>query len=148
MTAKNTVSEAVRKEKSCGAVIWRMQDGRREYLLIQHQNGGHWSFPKGHVEAGETEEETACREIWEETGLSAMLDTSFRHVVTFSPKPRTLKDVIFFLATVKPGTARRQEKEILSLGWFPFEEACAQVTFASDKELLAAAEDKLRGQGS
>ena len=54
----------MKKEKSCGAIVYREKDGV-EILLIKHKNGGHWAFPKGHVENKETEEETALREIWE-----------------------------------------------------------------------------------
>ena len=50
-------------EKSCGAIVYRKFHGNTELLLIKHANGGHWSFPKGHVEAGETELQTAEREI-------------------------------------------------------------------------------------
>ena len=56
-------------EKSCGAIIYRKFHGNTELLLIKHANGGHWSFPKGHVENNETEEETAKREIFEEIGI-------------------------------------------------------------------------------
>ena len=61
-------------EKSCGAIVFRKFHGNIELLLIKHANGGHWSFPKGHVEAGETEVETAIREIREETGIEVMID--------------------------------------------------------------------------
>ena len=44
-------------EKSCGAIVYRKFHGNIELLLIKNQNGGHWSFPKGHVEGAETEEE-------------------------------------------------------------------------------------------
>ena len=56
-------------EKSCGAIVYRRYHGNIEILLIKHINSGHWSFPKGHVEEGETEVETAQREIKEETNL-------------------------------------------------------------------------------
>ena len=59
----------MKTEKSCGAVVLRKNQGRLQVLLIKHINGGHWAFPKGHVERGETEEQTALREIKEETGL-------------------------------------------------------------------------------
>ena len=58
-------------EKSCGALIFRDEGGKRLYLLL-HYAGGHWDFPKGHVEAGESEEQTAKREIQEETGISSI----------------------------------------------------------------------------
>ena len=48
-------------EKSCGAIVYRKSHGNTEILLIKHINSGHWSFPKGHMEAGETEIETAIK---------------------------------------------------------------------------------------
>lgn len=134
------VFRKAREEKSCGAVIWRPDEevGRR-YLLARH-NGGHWSFPKGHVEGGETEEETALREIREETGLEASIDTAFRHQVTYSPKPGIIKDVIFFIAVPTGGAQRPQEAEIAQLEWFSFQEAAERITYATDEEILMAAE--------
>lgn len=134
------------EEKSCGAVIWRERDGVGEYLLARH-NGGHWSFPKGHVESGETEADTALREIREETGLLARLDTGFRYVSTYYPKPNVIKDVVFFLATVTGGTEHAQEEEIAQLCWLPFAETRQRLTFAADEELLLAAKAYLEKQG-
>ena len=90
----------MKKEISCGAVIARQTENGREILLIRHVNGGHWAFPKGHMEGNETESETALREIREETGLTVTLDTGFRAVVTYSPKPGVMKDVIYFAAGI------------------------------------------------
>lgn len=131
------------EEKSCGAVIWRDREDGRQYLLARH-NGGHWSFPKGHMEGAETEEETAAREIWEETGLRADIDTAFRRQVTYYPAPGVVKDVVFFIASPSGGTERRQEAEIAQLGWFPFQEARALVTYATDEEILLAADAYLQ----
>ena len=63
----------MRYEKSCGAVIFR-KDENWNVLLIRHAKGRHISFPKGHVEPGETESQTAEREILEETGLRVRVD--------------------------------------------------------------------------
>ena len=60
------------KEKSCGAIVYRKYHGNTEILLIKHINSGHWSFPKGHVERGETEVQTAHREILEETNIDTI----------------------------------------------------------------------------
>ena len=134
-----------REEKSCGAVVWRQANGVREYLLVRH-NGGHWSFPKGHVEGSETEAETAAREILEETGLTAEISTAFRQQVTYSPKPGTIKDVIFFTAVPTGGQEHPQESEISQLGWFSFPDAAERITYATDEEILFAAEAYLNGQ--
>lgn len=133
------VFRKAREEKSCGAVIWRRSGGKREYLLVRH-NGGHWSFPKGHVEGNETEAETAAREILEETGLTAEIHTDFRQQVTYSPKPGTVKDVIFFTAVPTGGREHPQESEISQLGWFSFPQAAERITYATDEEVLLAAE--------
>ncbi len=127
----------MKKEKSCGAVVYRGKKGQREILLIRHKNGGHWAFPKGHVEKKETEEETAEREIREETGLKVKLKTDFRHVVTYSPKPDTTKDVIYFAAKAKSDETRAQPEEILDIRWAAPREAMETVTYENDREVLA-----------
>ena len=62
---------ALKYEKSCGALVFRQdpKTGCMYILMIRHKRGGHRSFPKGHVEAGETEHQTAIREVEEETRL-------------------------------------------------------------------------------
>ena len=126
----------MKKEKSCGAVVYREGENGLEILLIQHKNGGHWAFPKGHVEKKETESETALREIKEETGLKVSLDTGFREMVTYSPKPNVMKDVIYFSAKAKKDKVKAQPEEVLEIGWKSPEEALALVTYATDREVL------------
>ncbi len=125
----------MKKEKSCGALVVRRGVQSPEILLIKH-NGGHWAFPKGHVEAGETEEETALREVQEETGLLVKLDTRYREMVTFSPAPRTMKDVVYFAATVLSGTETPQLTEVSDVRWVPFDEAHKFITFENDRHLF------------
>lgn len=128
----------MKKEKSCGAVVYRLRDSWAEVLLICHKNGGHWAFPKGHVEKGETEEETALREIREETGLKVKLDTSFRQAVAFSPKPGVMKDVIYFAAESIGGKTTAQEEEVTGIRWEKPQQALEQITFENDREVLRA----------
>ena len=97
---------------------------------------GHWAFPKSHMEGNETESETALREIREETGLTVTLDTGFHAVVTYSPKPDVMKDVIYFAAEYIGGEAHRQVEEVTELCWVPVEEAAAHITFENDKDVL------------
>lgn len=126
----------MKKEKSCGAVVYRVGENGPEILLIKHKNGGHWAFPKGHVEKKETESETALREIWEETGLKVELDMGFRKMVTYSPKPNVMKDVVYFAGKAKQEDARPQPEEVLKVSWETPEEALELVTYATDREVL------------
>lgn len=123
-------------EKSCGAIICREKDGLPQVLIIQHKNGGHWAFPKGHVEDDETEADTAKREIREETGLKVKLDQHFRKVVTFSPKPQVMKDVVYFAARPTGGSLKRQEAEVEKMVWATLSEALRLVTYESDRSVL------------
>ncbi len=136
----------MKKEKSCGAVVFR-REGERVLFLLEHMVQGHISLPKGHAEGCETEAETALREIREETGLEAVLDTSFRHVITYSPAPGKSKDVVFFLAEALPGKEIRQESEVAALEWLPREAALAALTFESDRETLALGAEHLAAGG-
>lgn len=124
-------------EKSCGALICRKAPEGYELLLIKHRRGGHWSFPKGHVEAGETEAETALREILEETGLHVQLQDGFRHSVEYSPRPQVQKEVVYFLASPQGSdTVHRQEEEVSEYQWCPLANAARHVTFQNDKKLI------------
>ena len=104
--------ENMKKEKSCGAIVYRIDNGNVLVLMVKHVNGGHWSFPKGHVEQNETEAQTAKREIKEETGIDVEIDTRFKEKVTYSPKKDVLKDVIFFAAKTEKEDFIRQQEEI------------------------------------
>ncbi len=128
-----------RKEKSCGAVVIRRVKGGCLTLLIQHR-GGHWGFPKGHIEAGETEEETAIREIREETGLEVELDNSFRQSVVYSPREYIQKEVIYFTAITATRETIPQPEEIRRAEWFTFDEASAQLTHDNDIQILRNAQ--------
>jgi bis(5'-nucleosidyl)-tetraphosphatase len=135
----------MKKEKSCGAVVWLKEDGRRLFL-IEHMTGGHYSIPKGHVEGDETEVQTAEREIREETALDVTIDTGFRRVITYSPAPEVEKDVVFFTAEAAGRKVSNQECEVTEIFWLPYREALARLTFDSDKDVLHGAEMYLRAK--
>ena len=84
-------------EKSCGAAIFVRHNGEKLWL-VEHMRKGHTSLCKGHVEAGETEHDTARREIREETGLAVTFREGFRERIEYSPYEGCVKEVIFFLA--------------------------------------------------
>lgn len=108
--------------KSCGVLAWRETEAGREYLVVFEAYSQCWSLPKGHMEAGETEEQTALRELFEETGLTAALDTGRRAVIEYaltreyprSPTPR--KQVVIFSGQAE-GIPKAQEGEIQRCKW-------------------------------
>ncbi len=133
-------------EKSCGALVYRKYNNQTELLLLKHRYGGHWSFPKGHVEAGENEFETALREVKEETGLAIILEEGFRECVEYYPRPYVKKQVVYFLGRAGSDPLKKQEEEVSELRWVPLEDAAAMVTYNNDKNLINKAAQHLRVQ--
>ena len=131
----------MRREKSCGALVLCREGGEWKMLLTQNRNGGHWAFPKGHVEAGETEKETAIREVLEETGVSIVINTDFRTETQYSPASGVIKDVVYFLCVVSSMETVRQEEEIDAICWMTLSQAEKRVTFERDKEIVREAKD-------
>ena len=107
--------------KSCGVLPYREIQGRREYLIVFESFSKCWSLPKGHMEAGETEEMTALRELQEETGLTAIPDTSRRATIEYPISPIGRKQVVFFPGKVE-GTPRGRAGEIDGFRWVTAEE--------------------------
>lgn len=107
--------------KSCGVLPWREENGKREYLLVFEQFSQCWSLPKGHMEPGETEVQTALRELFEETGLTADLDATHRAVIEYPIRPIGRKQVVFFSGQVS-GTPSIRPGEIASFKWVGAEE--------------------------
>lgn len=126
-------------EKSCGAVIYRRIGENLEFLSISDRNDGHWGFPKGHVEINESEEETAIREIFEETGLKVNLINGFRVAIEYSIKQGTMKEVIFFLANVENQVVHIQLEELNDFKWASFQFAKQLLSYKSSKDVLEQA---------
>ena len=119
------------KEKSCGCIV--INNG--EALLVKH-NDGHIAFPKGHIENGETEEQCALRETYEETGLKVKIIKGYRYTQTYFVKQDVLKEVVYFLAEKEEGILQRQEKEIASLGFYPYKDALFLITYLDTIKLF------------
>ncbi|MCR5794870.1 MAG: NUDIX domain-containing protein [Solobacterium sp.] len=128
----------MKQEKSCGAVIFREKNDHIYFLIIR-QNQGHWCFPKGHCEPGESEQETAWREIKEETGLEVKFFSDFRATTSYSPKEDVIKEVVYFLANPEGGELRLQEEEVQDVRWVRRIDAAALLTYDNDIELFKKA---------
>lgn len=101
--------------KSCGVIPVRLRGGKREYLLLLQTNDC-WSFPKGHMEAGETEQQTALRELREETGLTANGLSTQTASCEYALTPHTRKQVVYFLGPVD-GNVTPQQTEVRRHRW-------------------------------
>ena len=134
-------------EKSCGVVLFNEQ----KVLLLQYATGqkegewdlqGHWDFPKGHVDKGETEIETATRELEEETGIkNIILLDNFRKTINYKIQKRDRKiskEVVFFIATTVE-TEINLSHEHVDYGWFDFTLALKQLTYDNARSVLSEA---------
>lgn len=126
-------------EKSCGAIVFRIQNNSIEILLIKNKKSGHWSFPKGHIENGETEHQTAMREVKEETNIDIDIIDDFREIITYSPKKDCMKDVVYFIGEAKTFDAIPQFSEIGDVEWVEIDSVKSKITFENDKNLISKA---------
>jgi len=133
-------------EKSAGAIVFRKKGNEIFYLLLQYE-AGHWGFPRGLIEKGETLEETAKREIEEETGIKNLkFLPGFKETIKYFFKwkgKNILKFVTYFLAQTK------EKKVSLSFEhkdfeWLPYKEALEKLTFENSKEVLKKAHQFLK----
>lgn len=131
-------------EKSCGAVVFINNGGEPEFLVIQQNINIYWGYPKGHMIEGETEEETALREVKEETGLEVDILSGFKHRIEYKPRPDIAKEVIFFLGKAKGKNVIIDKSEIQSYQWVTFETGLRKVTHEVSKELLKEAYEYIK----
>lgn len=131
-------------EKSCGGIVFFKGKTSTRILLVKNNNGRYWSFPKGHIEIGETEEETAIREIKEETSLDVEIKEGFREVSDYCPFGRIHKRVIFFLAQAFTDNVNVQEEEIAEFIWVDLQQARKLCTYDNDLRIITKAETAIK----
>lgn len=160
------------KEQSAGAVIFRIEQGEPRYLLLHYPTGArtkkeYWDFPKGHLERGESEQQTAAREVAEETGLREIafvpgfeerIQYYFRaipreskvlpkgHGSYFRVQGKTIfKTVAFFLALTKKKEVKISF-EHKGFVWLSYEKAMKKLKFANARRILSRAHRFLEKQ--
>ena len=143
-------------ERSAGAIVFCKKNNEIYYLLLRYPNSSgntkkeYWGFPKGHIERGEKIEETAKREVEEETGLK---DIKFingfkeqeKYFFTGGGK-KIFKTVNSLLAETKTKEIKISS-EHLGFKWLSYEEALKQLTFKNAKEILKKAHKFLSREG-
>lgn len=130
------------RESSFGVIPLKMQEGEWYVLLINHTKGGFWAFPKGHAEEGETPEQTAKRELYEETGLHVirhLTERTFHEDYSFYRGKNLIhKKVVFFLSEVE-GEVVLQPQEVYAYKWVKLTDAEHFITFSESKSICRQA---------
>lgn len=140
------------QEVSAGGLVFRRGLQGPEFLLLKY-GAGHWDFPKGHVEEGESPIQTSKREIHEETGIEPALQDyilGFKDLVTYYyRRGATLvrKEVHFFLVEVPGDVGVKLSHEHLEHAWLTPAQAKERLTFKTARDLLGKAEKFLEVTG-
>ncbi len=136
-------------ERSAGAVIYREEKEEPLFLLL-HYEEGHWDFPKGHIESGETSKITIRREVEEETGIRRLaFRPGFKETIRYffrSKKRGVLKFVVFFLVKT-PQKEVFLSDEHIGYDWLPYRKALKRITYTSSRNVLRKAHSHLKRPG-
>ncbi|MDD6808405.1 MAG: NUDIX domain-containing protein [Oscillospiraceae bacterium] len=126
-------------ERSCGAIVFRKINEEYRFLVIKNKRSAHWSFPKGHVEMGESDEETAMREVLEETGIHIEIIPGFKTTSEYMIQGKVEKTVHIYVASTNDTNTVIQESEIEDYSWLTFENSQKRLKFENDKKILTDA---------
>ena len=136
------------QEKSIGAFLYKIENNKIFFLLIYSKRNREWGFPKGHANVGETELETARREIKEETGI---IDINFKKgfrcvdiykikgALDFTKNKIIDKIVVYYIARTNSDFIGCCDEEIDEGRWLEFKEAISCLKYTNQKNLLKKA---------
>ena len=120
---------------AAGGVLWRERGGEREVALVYRERwGGEWSLPKGKLEKGESFEEAAIREVFEETACRAEIE-DFLRALDYRVKGKP-KVVLFYRMRLVEELAFAPNEEIRGLEWFPPQEALRRIEHPKERDVL------------
>ena len=123
-------------ENSCGAIVF---NENTEKILLVKMHNGNWGFPKGHIENNETKEETAIREVQEETNVNIKIIPNFEREIKYIPNEKTIKKVTIFAGITQDEEVKIDTFEIEDFRWCTYEEALKLVTYKLQKDVLEKA---------
>lgn len=145
------------KDKSIGIIPFFLDRKSYKFLVIQ-QVLGDWIFPKGHSIFEETDDQTALRELYEETNIDkCAIINGFKYVLKYSFEKqgeKTEKEVVFFLGLVKDIDAltktsiKNSKGEVINLKWLSYKSTLEQLTHKSQRKMLRKAFEYLETHSS
>ena len=122
----------MKNEKSCGAIV-ELND---KILLVKQKKSGNYGFPKGHILNGESEIDTAIREVYEETNVDIEIDDKKRYSLSYIQDENINKEVVYFLAKPKKNfKIKNQECEISNVFWVDKKEVRDILTYDNLKQV-------------
>jgi 8-oxo-dGTP pyrophosphatase MutT (NUDIX family) len=138
---------------SAGGIVVSVQEGRRSLVVGMRRRGRDavtWTLPKGTPHAGETTEETALREVTEETGLEVRIIEPLSAIEYgfVQDATRIRKTVHYFLMEPIGGDLALHDAEFERVRWVAFEEAGGLLSFATERELVASTAERLDASSS
>ena len=132
----------MRQEKSCGTIV--INDSK---VLVIRQKQGFWGFPKGHIEEGESEIQTAIRETKEETNLDVIIEDETRFCLNYIIEDKQInKYVVYFIAKAINNDVKLQIEEIDDIAWVDIEKVEDILTFDNLQELWKVVLNKVKSK--
>ena len=131
----------LKREFSAGGVVFKRV--KVLWLIIKPTGTDRWQLPKGKIDAGESSEKTAVREVEEEGGIRAKVIQKIgsEQFFFFFEGNRILKTVLFYLMEYISGNPKNHDKEVSESIFLDFNEALDKLTFKNEKEILKKAKE-------
>jgi 8-oxo-dGTP diphosphatase len=140
---------SIKTQTSSGGVIYKKENNGPEIALIAVKGGDVWCLPKGIIEKGEQPDQTAVREVKEETGLHGSIiskigDISYWYYLK-DENAKCRKTVHFYLMKYISGNVEDHNFEVDDVLWFPLNEALMKVSYKGDREIVTKAKEMIEG---
>ena len=123
--------------RAAGGVVWRTSPKGREVVLVHRDRYDDWTFPKGKLDPGESWEQAAVREVFEETGIVPVLGRELAATEYVDSKGRP-KRARYWAMAVAADTGFSPDDEITARVWVDVEQVAARLTYDRDVEVLEA----------
>lgn len=128
-------------EKSCGAIVFKIENGIQKFLIVRNALSGRIGFPSERMEFGESEKETAIRKVMVNTSLCIDIPDDFRSEYTYATKSNSRRSEVYFTAEYYNGIPKVRDEEISDIWSLTFEEAIKKLDFPQDMIALTEARD-------
>ncbi|MDE2591116.1 MAG: NUDIX domain-containing protein [Patescibacteria group bacterium] len=138
----------MKRDFSAGGIVFKNESGKVYLLVSQHSQHHGWVFPKGFIGdkiAGESKEETALREVQEETGIIGKILEPLPKITYWYQMEgeKHKKTVYYFIMEFVGGDTSKHDWEMEQVEWLPIEEVTNRLTFDSDKVIWEQAKKKI-----